>query len=77
MYTAKPPCVSGILEKKIIVTFSINKESHQGYVIKLPVGFSVVFAGYSGFLHQLQLANHDLAAIWQKKYKKRNSKLNQ
>ena len=68
MYTAKPHCVSGILEKKIIVTFSINKESHQGYVIKLPVGFfSVVFAGYSGFLYQLQLAKHDLAAVQQKK----------
>ena len=25
------------------------------------------FAGYTGFPHKLQLANHDLAAIWQKK----------
>ena len=24
-------------------------------------------AGYSSFLHQLQLASHDLAAIWQKR----------
>ena len=23
-------------------------------------------SGYSGFFHQLQLASHDLAAIWQK-----------
>ena len=38
-------------------------------VRKLPVtlGKSVVFAGLSGFLHQLQLASHDVAAIWQKK----------
>ena len=26
-----------------------------------------VFAGYSGFRHQLQLASHDFVAIWQKK----------
>ena len=30
--------------------------------------------GLAGFLHQLQLASHDLAAIWQKNGNKRNSK---
>ena len=40
--------------------------------IKLPVtwGYVVAFGGYSGFLHQLQLASHELAAIWQKKWRK-------
>ena len=28
---------------------------------------AVVFAWFSGFLHQLQLASHDVPAIWQKK----------
>ena len=39
---------------------------------KLPEtwGKVVVFTGYSGFLHHLQLASHDLAAIWQKKWRK-------
>ena len=38
-------------------------------VRKLPVtwGWAVVFARNSGLLHQLQLASHDSAAIWQKK----------
>ena len=31
------------------------------------LGEAVVFAGYSGFFHQLQLASHDLVTIWQKK----------
>ena len=46
--------------------------SHPGHVRKLPVawGKAVVFTGYSGFLHQLQLASHNLAAIWQKKSRK-------
>ena len=41
-----------------------------GNVRKLPEtwGYAVVFTGYSGFLHQLQLASHD--AVWQKKWKK-------
>ena len=30
------------------------------------LGLGDGFAGYSGFLHQLQLASHDLAAMWQK-----------
>ena len=35
---------------------------------KLPVTWckAVVSAGYSGFLQQLQLASHELVAIWQK-----------
>ena len=48
-------------------------ESKPGHVRKLPVtwGQAVVFAGYSGFLHHLQLASHDyMAAIWQKKVTK-------
>ena len=44
-------------------------EFHPRHAKKLPLtwGLAVVYAGYSGFLHQLQLASHDLAAIWQKK----------
>ena len=40
-------------------------ESRPGHVRKLPVtwGKAVVFAGYSGFLHYLQLASHELATI--------------
>ena len=40
-------------------------ESRPGYVRKLPVtwGKVVVFAGYSGFLHYVQLASHELATI--------------
>ena len=40
-------------------------ESQPGHVGKLPVtwGQAVVFAGYSGFLHYLQLASHELAII--------------
>ena len=36
-----------------------------GLVRKFPVtwGKAVVFAGYSGFLHYLQLASHELATI--------------
>ena len=30
---------------------------------------ALVYAGYSNFLHKLQLASHDLAAIWQKKWR--------
>ena len=30
-------------------------------------GLGGVFSGSSGFLHRLQMARHDLAAIWQKK----------
>ena len=30
----------------------------------------MVFPGYSGFIHQFQLASHDLATIWQKKSRK-------
>ena len=44
-------------------------QSQPGHVRKFPVtyGLAVVFAGYSGFLHQLLLASHDLAVQWQKK----------
>ena len=40
-------------------------ESQPGHVGKLPVtwGQAVVFVGYSGFLHYLQLASHELAII--------------
>ena len=40
-------------------------ESRPGHVGKLPVtrSYVVVFAGYSGFLHYLQLASHELATI--------------
>ena len=42
--------------------------SRSGHVKKLPVtwGSAVVFAGYSSFLHQFQLAGHKLAAVCQK-----------
>ena len=56
----------------------IEFEYHSGYVRKLPVtcGGAVVFSEYSSFFHQLQLASHDLATMWQKKSdEKRNSKL--
>ena len=35
-----------------------------------PLSYASVFAGYSGFLHQLQLASHNLAAILKKKCSK-------
>ena len=40
-------------------------ESQPGHMGKLPVtwGQAVVFAGYSGFLHYLQLASQELAII--------------
>ena len=40
-------------------------ESRPGHVRKLPVtwGKAVVFAGYSGFLHYIQLASHELATF--------------
>ena len=39
--------------------------SRPGHVKKLPVtwGWTVVFSEYSGFLHYLHLANHELAII--------------
>ena len=39
--------------------------SQMQHVTKLPAtwGWAVVFAGYSGFLHYLQLASHELATI--------------
>ena len=37
-------------------------------------GQAVVFAGYFGFLHYLQLASHELATIGINVKKKRNSK---
>ena len=47
-----------------------------GHVRKLPVtwGKVVVFVGYSSFLHQSQLASHNLAEIWQKKGRKAKAK---
>ena len=41
--------------------------------LRVNLGWAVVFAGYSGFLHQLQLACHDL--IWPKIDEKRISKI--
>ena len=40
-------------------------EIRPGHVGKLPLtwGLGVVFAGYSGFLHNLQLASHELDII--------------
>ena len=40
-------------------------ESRPGHVRKLPVtwGWAVVLAGYSGFLHYLQLVSQGLARI--------------
>ena len=48
------------------------KLSHPGRVIKLPVAWdlAVAFVGYSSFLHQLQMASHDVTAIWPKKLRK-------
>ena len=37
-------------------------------------GQAMVFSGYSVFLHQLQLADLDVAAMWQKSDDNRNSK---
>ena len=47
------------------------------HVRKLPVtwGEAVIFAEYSGFLHYLQLASHELATIGHKCDRKQNSKL--
>ena len=47
-------------------------ESQSGLVGKLPVswGWAVLCATYSSFLHYLQLAGHDLAAICKKKWRK-------
>ena len=43
-------------------------ESRPGHVRKLPVTWcwAVVFTGYSGFLHYLQLASQELVTIWHK-----------
>ena len=43
----------------------IEFESRPGHVRKLPVtwGWALVFAGYSGFHHYLQLASHELATL--------------
>ena len=40
-------------------------KSNQVHVRKLPVtwGYMVVFAGYYGFLHRLQLVSHELTGI--------------
>ena len=38
------------------------------------LGLAVFFAGYSGFLHNLQLASHKLATIWPKRDEKGTSK---
>ena len=52
-------------------------ESRPGHVRKLPVtwGWAVIFAGYSGFLHYLQLASHELATIGILCDEKRNPKI--
>ena len=56
--------------------FLSGMKSQLANVRKLPIvwGKAVVFAGYLGFLHQLQLASQDLAAIWHKRDEKQNSK---
>ena len=61
----------------LMAAWSWLLESHPGHVRKFSVtwGYAVVFAGYSGSLHQLQLAIYDQTAIWQKTItKKWNSK---
>ena len=54
-------------------------ESWPGQVRKLPVpwGKAVVFAGYSRFLHYLELASHELATIWHKCDEKRNCNISE
>ena len=49
-------------ESKSIIQFRKRLPATWGKV--------VVFARYSGFLHQLKLASHDLASIWQRKWRK-------
>ena len=51
-------------------------ESRPGHVRKLPVtlGKAVVFARYSDFLNQLQLASHDLPQHGRKSDENQNSK---
>ena len=58
--------------------YRIGFESRPGHVRMLPVtwGCAVVFAGYSGFLHQLQLASHELATFGIKCDEKENSNSN-
>ena len=48
------------------VTASFENRPWQMRELPLALGFVVFFAGFSGFLHQLQKASHDIAAIWQK-----------
>ena len=38
--------------------------------VESDLGLGGSFGGYSGFLQQLQLASNDLAATWQKKWRK-------
>ena len=61
-----------------VTIFCIEKNHHVGACKKFSsdLGLGGVFAGYSGFLHQLQLASQDLPAliIGRKSDKKRNSK---
>ena len=47
-------------------------EFWPGHINKLTVtwGWVAVFAGYSSFFHQLQLASHDIAVKWQKDFRK-------
>ena len=41
----------------------------------MTLGFAVVFAGHSGYLHYLHwLTSHELATLWHKCDEKRNSK---
>ena len=46
-----------------------SSSSSPGHVRKLPVtwGSAVVFPVDTAFLNQLQLASHDIAAIWRKR----------
>ena len=70
LYTKKGPALTAVWPKAPPLTARCLSplpgfESRPGHVGKLPVnwGLAVVFAGYSSFLHYLQLASHELAII--------------
>ena len=54
---------------------AVRSKAPPGHVRKLPLtwGWAVVFVGYSGFLHYLQLASHELATIGKTVTKKQNA----
>ena len=66
----KMPALTAVWSKAPLLTARclsplLGFESRPGHVRKLPVtwGKAVFFTGYSGFLHYLQLASHELATI--------------